>query len=81
MEKLNNMSIALATRASMTKLKMKDSIKMNKKGISTLVEVAGVLAIIVAAIILVLPQAKGAVSDIWTSVTTNAKNFFTNETI
>ncbi len=31
---------------------------MNRKGISQLVEVAGVLAIIVACIILVVPQAK-----------------------
>lgn len=81
MQKLNDISIALATRASMTKLKMKDSIKLNKKGINVLVEVAGVLAIVVAAVILVLPQAKSAVASIWNSVTTNAKNFFTNETI
>ncbi|NMA58538.1 MAG: hypothetical protein GX954_07480, partial [Clostridium cochlearium] len=48
---------------------------------NVLVEVAGVLAIVVAAVILVLPQAKSAVASIWNSVTTNANNFFTNETI
>ncbi|WP_279145561.1 MULTISPECIES: hypothetical protein [Clostridium] len=50
--------------------------KLNKKGISGLVEAAGLIAVVVAAIIIVLPQSRAAISNIWRTVTNNAMNFF-----
>ncbi len=62
--KLNNYIYHKYANLCTKKYLYTEKIKMNKKGISQLVEVAGVLAIIVACIILVVPQAKDAVSGI-----------------
>ncbi|RHW60161.1 hypothetical protein DZC34_16125 [Clostridium botulinum] len=59
--KLNNYIYHKYANLCTKKYLYAEKIKMNKKGISQLVEVAGVLAIIVACIILVVPQAKDAV--------------------
>ncbi|APH15489.1 hypothetical protein NPD5_3980 [Clostridium sporogenes] len=78
--KLNNYIYHKYANLCTKKYLYAEKIKMNRKGISQLVEVAGVLAIIVACIILVVPQAKDAVSGIWRTVTTNAKSFFNSST-
>lgn len=81
MNKANDLTISSYIKFIVLKERWKKSLTINNKGVSTLVEVAGILAIIVACIIIVLPQAQNAIKGIWNTVTNNAKSFFNSNTI
>ena len=76
MTKLNDLATKAYTKFHNMLFQAKEHCKLDDNGVSTLVEVAGILAIIVAAIIIVLPKATQSVSEIWSNVTKNANNFF-----
>lgn len=75
---LNNFLLSKYVGLKMRKGKLQA--KMNKKGVNNTLEVVGMIVMIVGILILIIPQARSAVSSIWTNVMDNTKSFFNDTT-
>lgn len=60
----------------LSKCKLKNDLNLNKKGVSNTIEIAGFIALVVAAIMIVTPFGRDMVGNIWNSVTSNANSYF-----